>query len=209
MLPLYLDGTYIQDQQARKTLAPLLFFFLKPIMEQIRISQILRFLWYFKLQGKDWHNRSKITNTVSVLIASSSVQDFNTKWWWRTAVQPAFSAGFEEPLLSKTSENETWGLCMATSNSHLWSFPFFQHFFPYCDFSSHLPQSISSHFQTKANSVGIHYSCNFHGTAATLSAKLISHHLPLPLRRADWNKCSFKPIFTPAIANLLEETQTV
>lgn len=77
-------------------------------------------------------------------------------------------------------------------------------FFPYCDFPSHLPQSISSHFQAKDNSVGIHCSCYFHGTAATPSAKLISHHLPLPLLRADWNNYSFlKPTFTPAITNLL------
>lgn len=77
-------------------------------------------------------------------------------------------------------------------------------FFPYCDFPSHLAQSISSHFQAKDNSLGIHCSCYFHGTAATPSAKLISHHLPLPLLRADWNNYSFlKPTFTPAITNLL------
>lgn len=62
-------------------------------------------------------------------------------------------------------------------------------------FPCHLPfpsQSISSHFQTKANSVGIHHTCCcFHGTAAVLSAKLISHQFPLPPLPAGWNNRSF------------------
>lgn len=40
----------------------------------------------------------------------------------RRAGLTAFSAGFEQPLLSKTEENETRGLCRAASESHLWSF---------------------------------------------------------------------------------------
>lgn len=40
----------------------------------------------------------------------------------RRAGLTAFSAGFEQPLLSKTEENETRGLCRAASKSHPWSF---------------------------------------------------------------------------------------
>lgn len=67
---------------------------------------------------------------------------------------------------------------------------FLKYFFP-----CHLPfpsQSISSHFQTRANSAGIHHTCCcFHGTAAMLSAKLISHQFPLPPLPASWNNRSF------------------
>lgn len=101
------------------------FFSPQPNMKQIGISQTLRFLQHFKLQGKDRHYSSIITNTVWVLIASSPVQDINTKGWWRRAEEPAF----EQPPLTKTAESETWGLCTATSKSYLWSFPFFPHFF--------------------------------------------------------------------------------
>lgn len=86
------------------------------------------------------------------------------------------------------------------NNSNNWSF-FPSLFPPTCFFLTeilfpcHLPfpsQSISSHFQTRANSVGIHHTCCcFHGTAAVLSAKLITHQFPLPPRPAGWNNRSF------------------
>lgn len=117
----------------------------------------------------------------------------------RRAGRTALSAGFEQPLLSKTKENETRGLCRAASESHLWSFLTVRFSFSF-PFPS---QSISSHFQTKTSSVGIHSSCYFHGAAAVLSAQLIAHRPPLPPR----SRSFFKPTFGPPPPGCSGETQ--
>lgn len=74
----------------------------------------------FKLQEKDQHIRSVINSTVSTTASHSGhhmvVKNSWTEFWWT-------------PLLSKTPENKTRGLCMGKSYSHVWSVPFFQYFF--------------------------------------------------------------------------------
>lgn len=118
----------------------------------------------------------------------------------RRAGLTALSAGFEQPLLSRTEENETRGLCRAASESHLWSFLTVRFSFSF-PFPS---QSISSHFQTKTSSVGIHSSCcYFHGAAAVLSAQLIAHRPPHPPR----SRSFFKPTFRPPPPGCSGETR--
>lgn len=101
------------------SLALLLFFPPQPITEEIRNSQTLRFLQYFKLRGKDniTHNRSIITNTASVPTALSCVQATNTKQWWKAG------ATAEQDIRKWDSR-----ALHCTNEVHLWSFPFFSFF---------------------------------------------------------------------------------
>lgn len=93
----------------------------------------------------------------------------------RRAGLTALSAGFEQPLLSKTEENETRGLCRAASESHLWSFLTVRFSF---SFTFSLTINLFS-FSDQNQFCRIHSSCcYFHGAAAVLSAQLIAPHFP-------------------------------
>lgn len=118
----------------------------------------------------------------------------------RRAGLTAFSAGFEQPLLSKTEENETRGLCRAASESHLWSFLTVR--FPF-SFTFSLTINLFS-FSDQNQFCRIHSSCcYFHGAAAVLSAQLIAHRPPHP----PCSRSFFKPTFGPPPPGCSGETR--